>query len=279
MPANKNALLRYKTIDNCLRNRYRRWTLNDLVEACSDALYDFEGRDEGVSVRTVQLDIQMMRSDKLGYNAPIEVYEHKYYRYSDPDYSITDLPMSDRDMELMNEAINMLRQFEDFDHFTEMSDIIGRLQDNLAKSKGERRAIVDFERNDSLKGLKFLNPLYNHIAARRTITVEYHSFKSTKNMFHTVYPYLLKEFNNRWWLFCSTHKGLKLFSLALDRMISIRPEPEIPFLEDPKFNPEAFFNDIVGVTRGLQEKPIKIRFIASKEWAPIWRQSPYTIAN
>ena len=31
MPANKNALIRYKTIDNCLRNRYRRWTLDDLV--------------------------------------------------------------------------------------------------------------------------------------------------------------------------------------------------------------------------------------------------------
>ena len=41
MPANKNALIRYKTIDNCLRNRYRRWTLNDLVDACSDALKTF----------------------------------------------------------------------------------------------------------------------------------------------------------------------------------------------------------------------------------------------
>lgn len=45
MPANKNALIRYKTIDNCLRNRYRRWTLDDLVEACSDALYDMEGME------------------------------------------------------------------------------------------------------------------------------------------------------------------------------------------------------------------------------------------
>lgn len=42
MPANKNALIRYRTIDNCLRNRYRRWTLDDLVQACSDALYDME---------------------------------------------------------------------------------------------------------------------------------------------------------------------------------------------------------------------------------------------
>ena len=58
MPANKNALIRYKTIDNCLRNRYRRWTLDDLVEAYSDALYDMEGITKGVCARTVQMDIQ-----------------------------------------------------------------------------------------------------------------------------------------------------------------------------------------------------------------------------
>lgn len=56
MPANKNALLRYKTIDNCLRNRQRRWTLQDLVDACSDALYDFEVIRKGISTRSVQLD-------------------------------------------------------------------------------------------------------------------------------------------------------------------------------------------------------------------------------
>ena len=43
MPANKNSLIRYKTIDNCLRNKYRRWKLEDLGDACSDALYDMEG--------------------------------------------------------------------------------------------------------------------------------------------------------------------------------------------------------------------------------------------
>lgn len=73
MPVSKNALIRYKTIDNCLRNHYRKWTLEDLIDACSDALSEYEGRDENVSRRTVQADIQMMRSDKLGYNAPIVV--------------------------------------------------------------------------------------------------------------------------------------------------------------------------------------------------------------
>ena len=77
MAQNKNALLRYRTIDRCLRNTGRRWTLQNLVDACSDALNEYEGKQDLVSTRTVQLDIQMMRSDRLGYEAPIEVYDRK----------------------------------------------------------------------------------------------------------------------------------------------------------------------------------------------------------
>lgn len=110
MPANKNALIRYKTIDNCLRNRYRRWTLDDLVDACSDALYEMEGITKGVCSRTVQMDIQIMRSDKLGYNAPIEVYEKIYYRYTDPNYSITKMPLTMEDCKLISKAINLLAE-------------------------------------------------------------------------------------------------------------------------------------------------------------------------
>lgn len=111
MPVNKNALIRYKTIDKCLRNRYRRWTLDDLVEACSDALYEMEGILRGVSVRTVQSDLQMMRSDKLGYNAPIEVYEGKYYRYADEDYSISESPLADDMCELLAMAVAELEKY------------------------------------------------------------------------------------------------------------------------------------------------------------------------
>jgi len=112
MPANKNALIRYKTIDRCLRNRYRRWTIEDLVNACSDALYDMEGIRKGISLRTVQGDIQMMRSDKLGYNAPIEVYDQRYYRYADPQYSITDMPLSEDDFLLLKRAVDLLGKNE-----------------------------------------------------------------------------------------------------------------------------------------------------------------------
>src|SRR6187431_3651732 len=105
MPVNRNALIRFRTIDNCLRNRQRRWTLEDLIDACSEALYEYEGIDKGVSRRSIQMDIQAMRSDKLGYNAPIIVLEKKYYTYEDPGYSITRIPLSDQDLTRMNEAV------------------------------------------------------------------------------------------------------------------------------------------------------------------------------
>ena len=130
MPVNKNALLRYKTIDRCLRNKYRRWTLDDLVEACSDALCEMEGITRGVSVRTVQADIQMMRSDKLGYNAPIEVYDNKYYRYEDPDYSITDSPIADETYALVVKAVRMIRHKEG-SSVEEIAEILEKVGERL----------------------------------------------------------------------------------------------------------------------------------------------------
>ena len=136
MPANKNALIRYKTIDRCLRNRYRRWTLDDLVDACCDALYDMEGITKGVCTRTVQMDIQIMRSDKLGYNAPIVVYDKIYYTYADPDYSITEMPLSMDDCKLIKEAITLLGDKDNLDTVRTMKV--------LAKVKTRLTSILNF---------------------------------------------------------------------------------------------------------------------------------------
>jgi hypothetical protein len=131
MPANKNALIRYKTIDRCLRNRYRRWTIDDLVEACSDALYDMEGITKGISTRTVQADIQIMRSDKLGFYAPIEVYDNKYYRYSDPDYSITDTPISADDYKSVVRAITLIKKYKADGQVGDLDKVLNKVKDTL----------------------------------------------------------------------------------------------------------------------------------------------------
>ena len=131
MPVNKNALLRYKIIDRSLRNRYRRWTIEDLVDAVSDALYDMEGIQKGVSLRTVQADIQMMRSDKLGYNAPIEVYDQKFYHYADPNYSITELPLTKEDVRLIDKAVDLLAKAEEQPELQATGRVLKRVRKRL----------------------------------------------------------------------------------------------------------------------------------------------------
>ena len=264
MPTNKNALIRYKTIDNCLRNPYRKWTLDDLVDACCDALYEYEGITKGVSVRTVQGDIQMMRSEKLGYNAPIEVYENKYYRYSNPDYSITEMPLSHNDFSVLQEAIDLLRQLQDFEIFTEMSDVINKLQDKLAISRERREPIIHFDSVPSLKGLKLLTPIYNYIANRQPLRIMYKSFTAQTATEYILHPYLLKEFRNRWFLFGCRDKDLVLYNLALDRIESVEPA-DVQFKKNPDFDSRTFFDDVIGVSKNIKNKPRKVKFWASAE--------------
>ena len=56
MPANKNALLRYKVLDDCLKRRGRYWSLEDLMEKVGAALRE-DGGPASVSKRTIQEDI------------------------------------------------------------------------------------------------------------------------------------------------------------------------------------------------------------------------------
>lgn len=273
MPANKNALIRYKTIDNCLRNRYRRWTLDDLVDACCEALYDCEGIRKGVSIRTVQGDIQMMRSDKLGYNAPIEVYDHKYYRYADPNFSIMDMPLSQNDYEAMQEAVDMLRQLQEFDQFAEIADVVSRLQDKLSISQGNRKPIIHFDNVPDLKGLRLLNPLYNYIAHKQTLRVVYQSFTAHRPTEFILYPYLLKEFRNRWFVFGSRASDMVIYNLALDRIVSIEPVDET-YRENPDFDSEHFFDDVIGVSKNIRYRPRSIKFWASNEQSKYIQTKP-----
>ncbi len=274
MPVSKNALIRYKTIDRCLRNRQRKWTLDDLIEACSDALYEYEGRDEGVSRRTVQLDIQMMRSDKLGYNAPIKVVENKYYIYDDPNYSITESPLSPQDIKKMGEAVEVLRQLSGFQEFSGMEDIMGRLEDRVNMAKEKSHPVIFFDKNDKLKGLEFIEPLHSAILAKRPLIINYQSFRArfpTALIFH---PYALKEFNNRWFVYGNKPKDTYVVNLALDRIVSLEEAPGVEFIENSEFNPETWFDDLVGVTKFPTDKCEKVRFWASPLEAPYIKTKP-----
>jgi predicted DNA-binding transcriptional regulator YafY len=268
MSVNKLALIRYKTIDDCLRNRYRKWTLEDLIEKVADVLYDLEGITTGVSKRTIQADIQVMRSDKLGYNAPIVVADKKFYTYSEPDFSINNAPINKADVEKMREIVGVLKQFNGFTYFDEMSDMIARLENNLYRTTHQGRNCIQFENNKLLKGLGHINPLYQAILNKKSLQVEYKSFKAEKSQQVICFPYLLKEYRNRWFLIVRNKKGKLLSTMALDRIIDFQELVKETFIDHDGIDFDQYFDNLIGVTKTEKDRASKVVLFVDKYNAP-----------
>lgn len=268
MAINKLALIRYKTIDDCLRNRFRKWTLEDLIEKVAEVLYDREGIATGVSRRTIQGDIQIMRSDKLGYNAPIVVTDRKYYSYEDRDFSITKAPINSADVDKMKEIVGVLKQFNGFNYFDEMSDMIAKLENNLYKSTNQSRNYIQFESNKLLKGLEHINPLYQAILNQRSLLIEYKSFKAQQAQQSIYFPYLLKEYRNRWFVICKPKKGATLVTLALDRIIEFQELPNEKFVAYNGVDFEVYYSDLLGVTKTERDRAHKVILEVDRYNAP-----------
>ncbi|RYY31701.1 MAG: WYL domain-containing protein [Chitinophagaceae bacterium] len=268
MPVNRNALIRYRTLDKCLGNKYRKWTLEDLIDACSDALYEYEGIDKGVSRRTVQGDLEMMRSSKLGYNAPIIVTDKKYYSYADSKYSITNIPLSTRDMQVLSEVADLLKQFKGFNHFSDVTEMVSKLENKVYVQKTASASAIEFEKNDNLKGLEHIEMIRKAIIARNVLCVTYQSFKARHASTFCISPYLLKEYRNRWFVLCESHqKNRPLLTLALDRIEAIGQSGEV-YRENKTLDLNTYYSDLIGVTKTPGQRDCEVIFQIDHANAP-----------
>jgi len=268
MSINKLALIRYRTIDECLRNRYRKWTLDDLIQKVADTLYEMEGITSGVSKRTIQADIQLMRSDRLGYKAPIIVADRKFYTYADADYTIAHAPVTKADMEKMREVVGFLKHFNGFSYFEEMSEMISRLENNLYRSANPGRNAIQFESNHQAKGLQHINPLYQIIRSKRSLLVEYRSFKADRSQHYICFPYLLKEYRNRWFLIVRQKSQRTLSTLALDRIVEFQELTKEPYVEYDGVDLETYYDNLIGVTKNEKDKVHKVVLFITPQDAP-----------
>ena len=268
MPVTKNTMLRLATIDRCLRNRFRKWTIQDLMDACSDALYEYEGREEEISLRTIRSDIALMRSDKLGYNAPIVVTDRKFYAYDDPDYSITQFPLHKEDINILSGAIDIIHHYQAFTQFKGAEDVISRLQDHINTTVAHEQPIIYLDTNQQLRGLDKISVLYNLISEKKVAKITYKSFKSLSRHTLSASCYILKEFNNRWFVLCSIKGERGIFNLALDRIEEISEDEKAKFIENTFFNPQTYYDDIIGVTKFNGDKVQHIVLQVDADQAP-----------
>jgi len=249
MATNKHAIIRYQTLDKCFRNPGRKYFIEDLINACNDALFQLSDSTEGIKRRQLFEDIRFMESEQ-GWNVPLDrIKEGKrvYYRYEDINYSINNQPLNETEENQLKEALFTLSRFKGMPQFEWVDEITTRLDAGLGLSHVPKQ-IIEFEQNKYLKGLEFISTLYNAIVYQKVIQLTYKSFKSDNALVYTFHPYYLKQYNNRWFIFGYSSEIDKISNFALDRIIQIEDSMQSEFIPNTTIDFETYFEDVVGVT-------------------------------
>ena len=262
MPTNKHAIIRYHVLDRCFSDVYKHYFVEDLIEACNKALYEYDG-SKGISRRQIFDDINFME-DPEGYHVKLKrIKEGKrtYYRYENTDYSIDDKPLSEKEIVQLEQTIAMLERFKGLAGFGWMDELLMQLRYRFSV-RGEDKSVIGFEQNDQLVGLKYLTPLFNAIINKQVVHIDYKDYREKVHSWE-IHPYYLKQYNNRWFLLGLNDKRKTITNVALDRIESISLS-SIKYIRNYDIDFERYFNDIVGVTipedEGSKVETVELKF-------------------
>ncbi len=251
MPHIKNALIRYRIIDKCIRNKYKPFpSKRDLREACEEALF---GSLDGQHIcdSTIEKDIFAMRME---HDAPIAYSRlEKGYFYENPDFSINDIPLTDDDIESISFAAKTLMQFKDVALFKQFGSAIDKIVSRINLSKEENTdKYIQFETSSSEGGSEFLPVILEAINQKKWLTFDYASFISGELKPRRVIPLLLKQYSNRWYLISFDESKNDYITYALDRiedLVLTNQDAEIPL----DFDADNYFKHAIGITSGNTE--------------------------
>jgi Predicted transcriptional regulator len=240
MPTNKNALTRYKYLDEMLSDRHHFYDIHDLTKKCNEKLID-AGFPE-VSQRCVEKDINYLEYDP--FYAEIERYrvnKRRCIRYKNPSFTIFRKELSEEESNLILEILNTIGQFDGLANF----EWLDRLKIGLGLKKRSR--IISFSNNPYLQNSNLLGVLFDNISNQVVVRLEYHTFTDKETRTIIFHPYLLKQYNDRWYLIGAANDDAKILNFALDRIDVVTALPEM------KYKPcngdlANRFEDIIGVT-------------------------------
>ena len=245
MPVDKQVLLRYQVLNDCFRNPYREYDIDDLVDACSEAMRRKLDMTAGVSKRTVQNDIANLQLPPYSIRLDETFYRGKkrLYRYTDTNYSLPMYRMNDGERNKIQDAIYVLKDFEGEPLYDWARTVLMQVEGGLLNET--TKSVVSFQTNPDLKGLNLFNELLQAILSKRVLKITYAPFGKDSYQ-ERIYPYHLKQYNDRWYLIAQA-VGYETFAhYALDRIESFE-EIQMKYKEaDVDF--EEYFDDVIGVT-------------------------------
>ena len=242
MPVDKQVLLRYQVLNKCFRSRYREYTIEDLLDECNKALRSQDKPE--VSKRTIQNDITTLETDYgIRLQENLKRGRQRLYRYYDLDYSLPLIRINDEERNKIQAAIDVLEDFEGEPLYDWTRSFLMQVESGLLNDSPS--PLVTFQSNPDLKGISHFPNLLQAIRTKRVLKLRYTPYgKDTQTI--TIYPYHLKQFNDRWYLIAQA-KGYETFAhYALDRIDSYE-EVALPY-KDSDVDFSEYFDDVIGVT-------------------------------
>lgn len=252
-------------MDECLADPRRSYTTREILERVISRC----GSAKKVDLRTIQYDLQAIEREfqkKIlrGREAGGRKGTVRYADQSDPIF-FQELTLDEE--EILREALKSLGQFEGLENFTWLELLRKKLE---MPDDRKERPLISFSRNDILQlPGNILGQLFLAISGRKVIRFGYRTFADKKQPYQevTVYPYQLRQYNDRWFLICNPvgnkehpFESDALFNYALDRMDGkVEVIEDMPFV-DTALDIDAHFEEIVGVTYFKDVKPIPIFF-------------------
>lgn len=274
MPTNKHAIIRYQTLDKCFKNTGKRYYIEDLLEACNAAIFEFDTKSVGIKKRQLYDDIRFMESAQ-GFSIPLEKVKdgrRAYYKYEDSSFSINNQPLNDAEAEQLKSAMLVLGRFKGLPQFEWVNELLPKLDQTFNLSNLDQE-IISFDTNIYLVGLEHISYLFSAIQNNQALNMTYQSFNSKEEQTFVFHPYHIKQFNNRWFVFGKHNDYNNLTNLALDRIKNI-DHASIPLDKSEQVDFEDYFDDIIGVTKPNNEKLIKIVCLAEPSLAPYLKTKP-----
>lgn len=240
MATNKNALIRYKHLDMLLSDRHHFYDINDLTEKVNDMLYD-DGFPE-VTRRCIEKDIVYLQ--EAPFRAPIKRFKwngKNCVAYKNSSFSIFKQEVSREERNLLREVLNTIGQFDGLDNFEWLEKF------KMGLGKKQRKRIICFSNNPYLQNSNLLGTIFDMISNEVVICLSYHTFSDTSIRNIDFHPYILKQYNDRWFLIGAADSDGKILNFALDRIDVVEALPEKKYKKCPEGIYERF-EDIVGVT-------------------------------
>ena len=166
----------------------------------------------------------------------------RYYRYRDGIESIYNRELSVEEVEKLLEVRSLLQGLRGMFKMDWLDEMTARFDQ---RAMGARHTIASFEDGTAGDAKHFLS-LFNAIANKQVLTIVYQRF-GLDSKERVIYPYYLKQYRRRWYLFATILDHAFITCFSLDRILSVAKSHDVPFVESSvDFN--HYFDDIVGVS-------------------------------